>query len=138
MAPLSKVAPFSKVWSLHRSQYSSIADLIDRRFRLLPFALVFAVANVACGVDATVPSETAQVSRDPWQWAQEFGGAPAGYAEIMSMADCAALQRRFDVHAGVIESEGRQRARPSIGFMTAAVQRMGVLGCRSIPLVPGE
>lgn len=51
-------------------------------------AAALVAALIACGTETVQPSAATRPIRGPIEWAAEFGGAPAGYAEILAMTDC--------------------------------------------------
>src|SRR5687768_13188325 len=91
------------------------------------------IAQIACGSSAP----TVKTAND---YIQEYGGNADVYNAILSLTDCAALQEQFD-----IASENNQRETPgtpghkqTLGYMTAADDRMKGLNCydQSNPALP--
>lgn len=67
----------------------------------------------------------------PRDFASEYGGNPAVYAEIERTFDCERLQEMFDIAAA-----NNDRAKPgtpahkwTLGYMSAADARMRAVGC---------
>jgi len=89
------------------------------------FALIIiAVAILACS-SATPKLFTAN------DYMEEYGGNPNVYADILSMNDCANLQIQFDLADKNNEREepGTPARRWTLGYMTAANNRMEEIGC---------
>jgi len=88
--------------------------------------IVLLLASLACGSSAS----TLKTADD---YVKEFGGNMDVYNNILSLTDCTLLQEEFD-----IASENNQRETPgtpehkqSLGYMTAADERMKELDCYS-------
>jgi len=67
----------------------------------------------------------------PEEYAIEYDGSLEVYREILSSNDCAALQKHFDTayENNQASQPGTIYSKRSIGFMTAADQRMKEIGC---------
>ena len=99
-------------------------------------ALLGAMLLVGACQNTSVPHS----SDDAWRWAEEYGGAPAGYATILASEDCDALAADFhqDAAATGADVPGSAADRATVGFMTARRARMVELACSDIPPeVPG-
>lgn len=64
-------------------------------------------------------------------YVDEYGGNLEVYEAILSLTDCVALQEQFDVAAANNEREepGTPLFLATLGYMAAADNRMGELGC---------
>lgn len=80
------------------------------------------------------PTSTIPPTISPAQtYFDEYGGRIEVYNEILSLNDCVALQEKFN-----IASDNNTRAEPgtaefkwTLGYMTAADERMKFIGCYS-------
>lgn len=63
----------------------------------------------------------------------EYGGSASVYARIAGLSDCAALQEEFDTAADNNDraEPGTPQHRQTLGYMTAALDRMEAVGCDS-------
>lgn len=83
-------------------------------------ALAAAVVLSGCGGEQTADD-----------YADDHGGNPAVYERILNLTDCAALQQEFDrATANNDRAEpGTDEHRWTLGYMTAAQDRMDAVGC---------
>jgi len=86
--------------------------------------LVLFLFMLACGSSGS----TIKTVND---YVEEFGGNPDVYNRILSMNDCASLQGEFDqaFENSEIQEPGTDQHQWSVGYMTAADDRMKALGC---------
>jgi hypothetical protein len=93
-----------------------------RRKKVFLAFLILCLASLAC-LGPTLAT--------PGDYVEEFGGEIAIYTRILEMTDCTELQREFeraDENAKLQES-GTQEYRASIGYRTAADNRMKEVEC---------
>jgi tetratricopeptide (TPR) repeat protein len=67
----------------------------------------------------------------PTEYLKEYGGQQAVYEELLSLNDCMLLQEKFDIAAenNEWETPGTVQHKWTLGYMTAADQRMEEVGC---------
>jgi len=89
---------------------------------ILLAALVLSIAILACGSSAPKP-KTAYI--------KEYGGSATVYQTILALTDCAELQNQFNTASGnnAREQAGSTNFKATLGYMTAADERMKELGC---------
>ena len=65
------------------------------------------------------------------KYLEEYGGAERAYLEILTSTDCAFLQEKFDVASdnNKRETPGTEGFKWTLGYMTAADDRMREIGC---------
>lgn len=86
--------------------------------------IVLCFFSLACG--AAAPAE--KTAED---YLNEFGGNVDVYNRILGMTDCIALQAEFDQADAnsKLQAPGTEQYQWSIGYMSAADDRMGAIGC---------
>lgn len=91
----------------------------------LAAALVIAIAVAGGSPGPSQPGDEGDGYLD------RYGGSAQVYADIAAESDCAALQATFDRAAENNDREepGTDAFRWTTGYMTAANDRMGALGC---------
>jgi len=89
--------------------------------RLLIALLVLWLAMLACG------SSAPKTAND---YFKEYGGNLDVYNRIMSLSDCADLQKEFDTaYENSLRDAGTPKFKWSEGYMKASDDRMKELGC---------
>lgn len=90
---------------------------------LLALAIAL-IAQIACGSSAPV-AKTAD------DYVQEYGGNVDVFNRILALSDCLLLQEEFDIASGNNElaTPGTPEHKESLGYMTAADDRMKALSC---------
>ena len=84
--------------------------------------LILCLASLAClGPSLATPGD----------YVEEFGGDIAVYTRILSMTDCTELQREFERadENAKLQEPGTQKYRASIGYRTAADNRLKDVEC---------
>jgi len=91
---------------------------------ILLAALVLSIAILACGSSAPKP-KTAD------DYIKEYGGSANVYQTILALTDCAELQNQFNTASGnnAREQAGSTNFKATLGYMTAADERMKELSC---------
>ena len=84
--------------------------------------LILCLASLAC---------LAPTLATPGDYVEEFGGDIAVYTRILELADCTELQREFERadENSKLQEPGTQEYRESIGYRTAADNRMKEVEC---------
>lgn len=99
---------------------------------LLPLTILL-IVSLACG-------SSAPAVKTVDDYIQEYGGNADVYNHILSLSDCGLLQEQFDIAAGnnANASPGTSEHKESLGYMTAADDRMKALNCydQSNPALP--
>lgn len=76
------------------------------------------------------PTETSPSSKVD-EYMAEYGGNPDAYLEILLLTDCNQLQEKFDIASAnnSRETAGTDAFKWTLGYMTAANDRMTEIGC---------
>jgi hypothetical protein len=93
-----------------------------RRKKVFLAFLILCLASLAC-LGPTLAT--------PGDYVEEFGGEIAIYTRILEMTDCTELQREFERadENAKLQASGTQEYRASIGYRTAADNRMKEVEC---------
>ena len=93
-----------------------------RRKKVLLAFLLLCLASLAC-LGPTLAT--------PGDYVEEFGGDITVYTRILEMTDCTELQREFERadESAKLQETGTQEYRASIGYRTAADNRMKEVEC---------
>lgn len=83
---------------------------------ILLFVLLF---TLACGASSN-PID---------KYVNEYGGNPDIYSKILSMTDCAGLQKEFDQAEANLQAPGTEQYKWGLGYMKASDDRMREIGC---------
>lgn len=94
---------------------------------------LFAIASslcILCAVAALAINQTDPQTRAD-KYAKEYDGSATAYLAIFNSTDCAFLQGQFDTayDANQTSQPGTIHFKRSLGFMTAADERMREIGC---------
>lgn len=93
-------------------------------------AALLALAIAGCGAPIATPAPSPSPEPSPTmsadQWAIEWGGAPAIYAELLALGDCRQLQQQINHYRALHDASG---ARYLQGYVEAANARAIALGC---------
>lgn len=89
----------------------------------LPLTILL-IVSLACG-------SSAPALKTVDDYIQEYGGQADVYNRILSLNDCGLLQEQFDIAFGnnEISSPGTSEHKESLGYLTAADDRMKALNC---------
>jgi len=92
--------------------------------KVLLAILAISIAMLACGSSAP-KAKTAD------EYIKEYGGSATVYQTILALTDCAELQNQFNTASGnnAREQAGSTNFKATLGYMTAADERMKELGC---------
>lgn len=110
------------------------ADVIAIQTQAFKTALASLAASMPAPLPTVIPVQPSQpdpAAQTAQSYMAQFGGDLGAYTEILSLTDCAALQAKFDTASenNARETPGTQLFRVTLGYMTAADDRLRSLGC---------